>query len=186
LDGEDYIDAVMEALQYFKAKRYSLVGGMYDMVPHTRPLLVSGSAGGVQVDEENRLLQVRSSNYEGPTSITSMIPLRSVELGMETRTFVVHLPQYFRVEEDFAGTARLMEILCTLYRLPLRLIERERGQEQYTNLQKMASDTSDWSALLQRLEEHYDQEHRADSGPTHPLSPNIEEFLRELDQGFNR
>jgi hypothetical protein len=105
---------------------------------------------------------------------------------METRTFVVHLPQYFQVDEDFSGTARLMEILCTLYKLPSRLVDRERGQQQYASAEKTVSDTSGMAELLQRLEERYDREQRAQSRPLPPLSSNIEEFLRELDEGFDR
>ena len=40
--GEDYVDSIIEVLKTFGVKRYCLIGGMYDIVPHTRPLLVSG------------------------------------------------------------------------------------------------------------------------------------------------
>ena len=43
LYGEDYAEAMLDMLRQLGVKRYSLVGAMYDMVPHTRPLLVSGS-----------------------------------------------------------------------------------------------------------------------------------------------
>ena len=186
LYGEDYTETVLEMLHYFGVKRYSLVGGMYDMVPHTRPLLVSGLSSGPLSDAEEGLVRVRSSNYEGPSTITYLISQKAVELGMETRTFVVHLPQYFQVDEDFLGTARLMEILCTLYHLPPRLVGQERGQEQYASLQNMVNDASGIAALLQRLEERYDREQREEAEPTPPLSSNIEDFLRGLGEGFDR
>ena len=125
--SEEYTESMQEVLKYFGVKQYSLIGGMYDMVPHTRPLMVSGVGVGPKAEEENRLAGVRTSNYEGPTTITYLISQEAAQLGMETRIFVVHLPQYFQVDEDFAGTARLMEILCTIYRLPKRLIESQRG-----------------------------------------------------------
>ena len=181
--GEDYIDSVMEVLKFFEVKRYSLIGAMYDMVPHTRPLLVSGGGDEPGSEEDYRLARVRPSNYEGPTSITYLITLQAGKLGMETRTFVVHLPQYFQVEEDFTGTARLMEILCNLYQLPERLIDPERGQQQYDALRNIVSEASEVSSLLQRLEERYDKEQQEETVPP-PLSPNIEQFLRKLDQDF--
>ena len=112
LRGEDFTDSVLEALKFFGVKRYSLIGGMYDMVPHTRPLLVSGSASWPQAEEEYGGVRVRPSTYEGPTTITYLISLQAAELGVETGSCVVHLPQYFQMEEDFAGTARLTEIMC--------------------------------------------------------------------------
>jgi hypothetical protein len=185
LYGEDFTDSMLEVLKFFGVKRYSLVGGMYDMVPHTRPLLVSGVSNGPNVEEENRMVRIRSSNYEGPTTITQLITQEAIKLGVETRIFVVHLPQYFQVDEDFTGTARLMEILCTLYRFPERLIELQRGREQYASLQDMVNDTSGMASLLQRLEERYDREQQEQEPPPPPLSPQIEEFLKDLDEGFS-
>ena len=185
LYGEAFAESMVELLKYFRAKRYSLIGAMYDMVPHTRPLLVSGVGNGPDAEAENRLVRVQTSNYEGPTTITYLISQEAVKLGMETRIFVVHLPQYFQVDEDLTGVARLMEILCTLYQLPERLIEGQRGQEQYEKLQKMVDDTSGVASLLQRLEDRYDREQRPGDSPPPPLSPGIEEFLNDLNKGFD-
>ncbi len=191
LYGEDYAEAMLELLGRFGVKRYSMVGAMYDMVPHTRPLLVSGSgtdAGdGVDLAAEHRQARVRRSDYEGPSTITYLIPQEAARQDIATRTFVVHLPQYFQVDEDLMGTARLMEILCLQYGLPNRLIEPERGREQYDSIEGMVSEEGESVAsLLQQLEEHYDQEQRAGEPPPPPLSAGIEEFLRDLNEGFGR
>ena len=57
-------------------------------------------------EAEYRMFGVRPSDYEGPTTITYLISQSAEKMGMETRIFVVHLPQYYQVEEDFTGTAR--------------------------------------------------------------------------------
>jgi len=186
--GEDYTDSVVEVLKALNVARYSLIGAMYDMVPHTRPLLVSGGVQRPENEEEYRMARVRPSTYEGPTSITYLISQEAEKLGIETRTYVVHLPQYFQVDDDFTGTSRLMEIMCQLYQLPNRLVDRQRGSDQYQALENIVSDTSEVSSLLSRLEERYDREQREESGersgPT-PLSPDVEDFLRELNEGFD-
>lgn len=180
LYGEDYTDSVIEVLKHFGIKRYSMIGAMYDMVPHTRQLLVSGGTVDARNEDEYKLVGVRPSDYEGPTTITYLISKTIEEMDIETRIFVVHLPQYFQVEEDFTGTARLMEILCTLYGLPGRLADQERGRQQYASLQNIVSDTSEVAGLLERLEERYDRENQAGSAATTPLSPMVEEFLQGL------
>ncbi len=185
LYGEEFTDMVVDVLKFFGVKRYSLVGAMYDMVPHTRPLLVSGLGSGESFEEERQLVKVQTSSYEGPTTITYLITQEAIKLGMETRTFVVHLPQYFQVDEDLTGTARLLEILCTLYDLPEHLIEGDRGAEQYEKLQKMVSDTSGVASLLGRLEERYDKDQQQDGPVLPPLSPDVEEFLKDLNDGFD-
>ena len=157
------------------------------MVPHTRPLLVSGSGTGGELAEEQRQVGVQSSDYEGPTTITYLIPQEAARKGIETRTYVVHLPQYFQVDEDMMGTARLTEILCSFYNLPARLIQQDRGREQYDSVADMVKDEGeDITSLLQQLEEHYDRERREKEPPPPPLSANIEEFLRDLNQEFDR
>ena len=184
--GEDFTDSVNEVMDRLGVKRYSLVGAMYDMVPHTRPLLVSGGSLDASNEEEYRSVKVRPSDYEGPTTITQVVFEHAEAANMETRIFVVHLPQYFQVEEDFNGAARLTGILCQLYGLPSRLEDQERGSQQYSSLQNVVSDTSEVSKLLGRLEERYDKENsEAASGaaPVAPLSPQIEEFLQGLDFG---
>ena len=150
------------------------------MVPHTRQLLVSGGAVDPENESEYKLVGVRPSDYEGPTTITYLISNTLEELGIETRIFVVHLPQYFQVEEDFTGTARLMEIICTLYGLPSRLADSERGRQQYASLQNIVTDTSEVAGLLERLEERYDRENNLDSDSSSRLSPMVEEFLQGL------
>ena len=184
--GEDFTDSVNEMLDRLGVKRYSLMGAMYDMVPHTRPLLVSGGSMDASNEEEYRSVNVSPSDYEGPTTITHLTFQHAEARKMDTRIFVVHLPQYFQVEEDFTGTARLTGILCRLYGLPSRLEDRERGIQQYESLQNIVSDTSEVSRLLSRLEERYDRENRhaaTGEAPVTPLSPQIEEFLQGLDFG---
>ncbi len=184
--GEDFTDSINEVLEVLGVRRYSMIGAMYDMVPHTRPLLVSGGSVDESNEAEYRMVEVRPSDYEGPTTITHQIFEYAESAGIDTRIFVVHLPQYFQVEEDFTGTARLTGILCRIYGLPSRLEDRERGVQQYSSLQNIVDDTSEVSKLLSRLEERYDREKtEAESGSESvvPLSPQIEEFLQGLDFG---
>ena len=183
--GEDYIDSILELLKTFGVKRYCFIGGMYDIVPHTRPLLVSGAAGGQRAVEESKGVRVQESTYQGPTSITSLINQEALKLGIEHMTFVVHLPQYVQLEEDYTGAAQLMELLCTMYQLPPHLIDRERGQRQYQELTAAVERNSELKGVLQQLESQYDDRQGPPEEPRLELSPEVEKFLRELDQGDN-
>ncbi|MCH2508608.1 MAG: PAC2 family protein, partial [Dehalococcoidia bacterium] len=182
LYGEEYVETMLEVFEHLGVKKYSLIGAMYDMVPHTRPLILSGCGVGLGADEENANMNVKSSNYEGPTTITYLIGQGVAKKGIDTRIYVVHLPQYFQVEEDLYGTSRLMEIMCRLYSLPDRLIESDRGRDQYESLQKMFEEESEVSNLLLRLEEKYDKDNQESDISLGPLSQDIEEFLRGLDE----
>ena len=178
--GEDYVDSILEVCKTFGVRRYCLIGGMYDIVPHTRPLLVSGAFSGEQAMRDAKRVGVQESNYQGPTSIIALITQEAPKMGMEHMTFVVHLPQYVQLEEDYAGAARLMGLLCSIYQLPPHLAEEERGQRQYNELNTAVERNPELKGVLQQLENQYDARQAPEEEPSPPLSPEVEKFLSEL------
>ncbi len=182
LYGEDYSEALLEIIKYFGVKQYALVGGMYDMVPHTRPLVVSGLGTGQNVERDYGIANAKPSSYEGPTTITYTISETATSMGLETRAFVVHLPQYLNLDDDYQGAARMMELLCRLYELPDYIAQTERGQKQYDELTSRDGQIPSGDVLT-RIEEMYDSEHGGDDRPepTTPLPSSIEAFLQGLD-----
>ena len=63
-NGEDYTDSILEVVNHFNVKRYCRLGAMYDAVPHTRPLLVTGSLGDVPQNRPVPNFKVRQSTYQ--------------------------------------------------------------------------------------------------------------------------
>jgi len=186
MQGEDYADSVLKVLQKFGVRRYCLIGSMYDAVPHTRPLIVSGSGAGV-VGEELRRLGVQSSDYEGPTTITVMVSQKAPKYNIEVASLVVHLPQYVRLEKDYAGVLRLMEVLCSLYHLPLALEEVKREAAKQSEELSLAMEREpQLKQIVQHLESYYESRvSRAEEEPP-KLSPEIEAFLREVTKRFGQ
>jgi hypothetical protein len=58
--AEAYIDSVVELFKTFGVKRYCLIGSMYEMVPYTRPLLVTGSASNPRLQNELAVTNIRN------------------------------------------------------------------------------------------------------------------------------
>src|SRR5512136_1904551 len=52
MQAETYVDSVLELFKEFGVKSYCLLGSMYDMTPHTRPLPVSGSGSNLKLQNE--------------------------------------------------------------------------------------------------------------------------------------
>ncbi len=184
--GEDFAEGVTEVLQALKAVRYSLVGAMYDAVPHTRPLMVTGSVQGPNSQRQAREAKVEESTYEGPTTIMYVANRFATSNGMETASMIVHLPQYVQLDEDFSGAARILESLRVLYDLPDRLIDDRRGKAQYDEVSQALESNPRLKEVVEQLERNYDA--RPASRETReeaPLAPEIERFLKEIDQGFD-
>ena len=187
--SEDYTDSILEVIEHFGVKRYCRLGAMYDAVPHTRPLLVTGSLGDVPQTKPVPNLKLRSSNYQGPTTIMNLVSEGIDRLGIETINFMVHLPQYLQLEEDFTGTSRMIECLSSVYpNIPSDLAPVRRGQRQYRELTSAVERNSELKSLIQQMEAYYDaqqdEEESANQGKETEvsLSPEIERFLSELGE----
>ncbi len=187
--SEDYTDSILEVVKYFGVKRYCRVGAMYDAVPHTRPLLVTGSLGNVSQIKPVPNLKLRSSNYQGPTTIMNLVSEGIDRMEIETINFMVHLPQYLQLEEDYTGTSRMIECLSSVYpNIPADLAPIRRGQRQYRELSSAVERNSELKGLIQQMEAYYDAQQDAEESPGEGdasevnLSPEIERFLSELGQ----
>jgi len=190
-NGEDYTDSILEVVNHFNVKRYCRLGAMYDAVPHTRPLLVTGSLGDVPQNRPVPNFKVRQSTYQGPTTIMNLLSEGVEKAEIESINFMVHLPQYVQLEEDYAGTSRMIEVLSSVYsNIPADLAPVRRGQRQYRELNSTLDRNTELKTLIQQMEAYYDaqldseQASAAESGETTAsvtqLSPEIEQFLSEL------
>ena len=188
-NGEDYTDSILEVVRYFGVKRYCRVGAMYDAVPHTRPLLVTGSLGSVEQKRPVPNFKLQQSTYQGPTTIMNLLSEGIERDEIETINFMVHLPQYVQLEEDYAGTSRMIEVLSSVYEnIPPDLAPVRRGQRQYRELNSTVDRNSELKTLIQQMEQYYDSQLTAESSSTSSeesssspaLSPEIEAFLSEL------
>ena len=190
-NGEDYTDSILEVVNHFNVKRYCRLGAMYDAVPHTRPLLVTGSLGNVQQNRPVANFKVRQSTYQGPTTIMNLLSEGIEKVGIESINFMVHLPQYVQLEEDYAGTSRMIEVLSSVYNnIPADLAPVRRGQRQYREFNSTLDRNTELKTLIQQMEAYYDAQldsEEASSAPadektasTTKLSPEIERFLSEL------
>ncbi len=189
-NGEDYTDSILEVVRHFGVKRYCRLGAMYDAVPHTRPLLVTGSLGSVEQKRPVPNFKLSQSTYQGPTTIMNLLSEGIERDEIESINFMVHLPQYVQLEEDYAGTSRMIEVLSSVYdSIPPDLAPVRRGQRQYRELNASVDRNSELKTLIQQMEQYYDSQLTAEkaqssseegASPGPALSPEIEAFLSEL------
>ncbi len=188
-NSEEYTDSILEVVRYFNIKRYCRLGAMYDAVPHTRPLLVTGSLGEVAQIKPVSNFKLRQSNYQGPTTIMNLVSEGISRMGVESINFMVHLPQYLQLEEDYTGASRMIEVLSSVYdTIPSDLAPVRRGQRQYRELSAAVERNSELKSLIQQMEAYYDAQLDSEDpqgdevAPKVNLSPEIEQFLSELGQ----
>jgi hypothetical protein len=190
--AEDYVESIAKVLEYCKASVYCRIGSMYDSVPHTRPIVITGNYDTLTLREgvSVPLIQQRQSQYEGPTTIMNLLSESVEQMGLSTVTFMAHLPHYAQLEEDFSGTARMLEVLTAIYDLPPSPELARKGALQYAELGNVAEQQRELKGHIARLETYYDSTYAplesasSESAPSPPLSPEIEQFLKDLDSGL--
>jgi hypothetical protein len=185
--GEYFVESVLRVMQTFEVQRFTLIGSMYNFVPHTRPPLVSGHGSPDRLAGQLESLGVSSSRYEGPTTICSLISQRIGELGGETITLIVSLPQYTQLDDDFIGTLRLESILSSLYNLPLPEDGIQKAQQQRDQINDAVESNPQVKEIVEHLERSFDgRAENFDEEEPPPLSPEVEDFLREMERRFRR
>lgn len=181
--AEEYIDSVVEVLKIFDVKRYCRIGAMYNAVPHTRPLWLTGSLGGEPLHGISGVSSSSRNTYQGPTSILNLITEETEKLGIETMSLMIHLPQYIELEEDQNGIATMLNVLSELYNLPKDLSDVDRGRRQYDEIAGEVERNPALQALVKRLEIYYDSratDYQEATNPDTQLSPEVEQFLENL------
>ncbi len=193
-NGEDLVDSLVDLATKLEVKRYCQIGAMYGSAPHTRPLIVSGQSSESIVQDKLVKAGVKSSTYEGPTSILALVTQELEKNNIDTMSMMVQLPPYARLDEDHRGQETLLKFLTDIYDIPfeeLSSIQKE-GDRQYAEIDRMAKIEPRVQSLVKQLEEAYDAERgnqpidlstettTQEDQPT--LSPDVERFLRELEK----
>jgi len=177
-NAELYVKSVLKLLSIMHVKRYILIGSMYDTVPHTRPLFVNGYGLGKQANIDVKRACVMPITYHGPSTIIHLVTKGAEEMGIETNVFIVSLPQYIVLEEDYMGKIRLMEILNLLYNIPLDKEEFEKALTQKEMIMSRLDNSPEVRMLLPQLEAAYDMrlKNMDIEGTTH-LTTEMEEYF---------
>lgn len=184
--GDTYTDEVVSLLKHFGVAEYCRIGAMYNSMPHTRPLLVTGSLSQTQQSMAGDLVSTQRRTYRGPTSITNLITDELAEAGVTTSNLMVHLPQYLPLDRDYMGAARIIEVLCKMYGFPSDLADFDRAERQYEELSDSEeANTPEMKSLVEQLETRYDR--RVASAQSQepddmPFSADVAKFLDEMGQ----
>ena len=184
--GEDYTDSIVQLLRHFGVSEYCRIGGMYDSVPHTRPVLITGSLTPEQERRARGLVSMRGSTYQGPTSIVNLVHESLVQAETVSVSLMAHLPQYVQLDEDHMGASRLMSALCAMYDLPQSLADPARGERQYGEINRAVQNNPEVQSLIRQLETYYDRSYAEaeaqEEEETLALSPEVSQFLYEVGE----
>jgi predicted ATP-grasp superfamily ATP-dependent carboligase len=190
-NGDEFAEGLIEMVVRLGIREYVMIGSMYAPVPHTRRPVASGGSSSEAIRQKLFTGGIRESTYEGPTTILALLGATVPKEGIETTTMILQLPAYAQVERDYMGLEALLTLLSDLYgfRLDLGPVAEE-AQRQREALDETASGDARLQVWLKELEQAYDMEARLQPTsdapePRVPLSPQLEEFLADVNQRFD-
>lgn len=178
--GENYANSITEILTHFGVSEYCRIGGMYDSVPHTRPIIVTGTLTEEQNKLTGDLVSPRRNTYQGPTSIVNLVAEQVTKQGMITTSLMAHLPQYAQLDEDHTATYRLMQVLSSLYGFSDTIYDLEKGEKQYEDLDLAIEKNPQINSLVKQLEIYYDNVLSLNNSNDEHFSEDVETFLNEM------
>ncbi len=185
--GEDYAEAVVKLLRHYDVTEYCRIGSMWDSVPHTRPLLVTGTLNELYEGRTRGLVSIRRNTYQGPTSIVNLVGDTLSEANVQSASLMLHIPHYVQLDEDHMGAAKIIEVISAMYDFPQTLVDTSRGEQQYRDISRAVEGNAQVKQLVAQLEVEYD---RVQSDPDlesvddPTLPPEMEKFLNEMGQRF--
>ena len=99
-------------------------------------------------------------------------------------SLIVHIPQYTQLDEDYSGAARLMDMVSSIYGIPVDKEYYERAQQQAEELNQALIRNPQLKDIIKEMEAEYGQHPRRRPERQRPLSPEIERFLNEMERRF--
>jgi len=159
----EFAEKILELCKKMSVQRIYLVGGVLDMVPHTRKPKISAVVNMEHLKLEVKVHGLTSSNYKGPSSIHSYLMLRAREMRLEAISIWGHAPNYVPYPNAIvalhlvSNLAEMMEISINLDKLA-KLAEALRRK-----IDSAMEENPELRRVVEELERRYDEESGAPS-----------------------
>ena len=156
------------------------LGALLDAVPHTRDVRLTGSSTLPVLQEALQSANIGSSNYQGPTGISTAVMETCTRKGMSYASLWGHTSHYLQAAPNYRVCYTLAETISRLLGLPVNLKELLSAAENFDNEVVEAIGKDDQLAnYVRKLEDRYD-ESLADTPMPEPADVvrDLEQFLR--------
>ena len=156
------------------------IGALLDAVPHTRPVKLSGTASESKLSEFLEGQGIKSSNYQGPTGISSAVMAACINEGLEYTSIWGHTSHYLQAAPNHRVGSTLLEVLLKLLNLPLDLAELKSAAGLFNDeVEKAVAKDEQISSYVTKLDGQYDEAVAAIELPDPAeLVRDLENFLR--------
>lgn len=182
LRWETYVRQVARLIDEFAVSRVVTLGSMFDAVPHTKEAKVSGVASSDDLRLLLRVNGVALIDYQGPSSVHSLVHRTCRERGVESVSLWGHAPLYVRAPANPKVCWALLSRLACVSSLTLDLSDLRAAGEYLTDtLDKLLAENTNIRLYVRRLEEQYEggvESSALSDESAEQVIRDVEEFLR--------
>ena len=156
------------------------VGALLDAVPHTRPVRLTGSSTQPDLQQALDSARVGTSNYQGPTGISTAVMDACTRHGMAYASLWGHTSHYLQAAPNYRISYTLAKNLIGLLDLPIDLRELSAAADTFDQEVLKAVDQDDQlQDYIKKLESRYDESQTASDMPDpSAVVRELEQFLR--------
>lgn len=153
------------------------LGALLDAVPHTRQVKLTGSSTQAVLQEALQSSNIGTSNYQGPTGISTAVMDTCTRKGMSYASLWGHTSHYLQAAPNYRVCYTLAEHISRILKLPVNLEELRSAAEHFDGEVVQAIEKDEQLAsYVQKLEDRYD-----DSVVDTPM-PEPADVVMELEQ----
>jgi len=175
-----YSKTIIELAEKHGVKKVIHVGALLDAVPHTRDVKLTGTS--TDPDQQQKLEEagVHSSNYQGPTGISSAMMEACANQGIEYLSLWGHTSHYLQAAPNYRVAHTLLKHFQGILDLPVDIGELQAAAETFDReVAKAIERDEQLGAYVTKLEGQYDESVAASEIPDpSEMVQDLERFLR--------
>jgi len=176
-----YVDSVLKFVNYWEIDRIYLLGGLYDTVTHTRETKITGATSQPHLTQVLKEHNIETLDYQGPSSIYSLILAVCKEKGMEAISLWGHVPFYIRAESNPLTCLALLNKLIGLLEIKLELADMEAMAKRFSSkLDQLVTQSPKLALYIRKLEKQYEgKASLKDLESADKILQEVEDFLKK-------
>jgi len=182
LRWQSYVESVVDLAGYYHVNKVYGIGGLYDRVPHTREIHLSGLVNDPALIPDLEKAGIEPISYQGPSSIHGLLLNVCAERGIKALSIWGHVPFYIRAESNPMVCLEVTSKVAAVLGIGVDLSELTAAADNLSKtLDRLIDGNEQMRNFLKALEEQYDLEGSAPNTEVEgagQIIKDIEDFLR--------
>jgi proteasome assembly chaperone (PAC2) family protein len=183
---QSFVETIADLAGRYNTHRVYAIGGLYDRIPHTREIRISGLVNDPAMIEVLEQAGIEPVNYTGPSSIHGLLLSVCAVRRIPAISMWGHVPFYIRAESNPMVCLETLMKISSLLGMEIDLGDLRKSAESLNGiLDKLLSENEQMRTFLRSLEEQYDLDGSVtgeEPAGSAQVIKDIEDFLRSRRQ----